>query len=92
MNKKELVEEISVKTGLTKEKAKITIDAILETIKEELADGEKVQIVGFGAFQSKRMGGRIVTNPQNLSEKISVPARNKVSFKPSKSFRDFINN
>lgn len=91
MNKAELVTQISHKTGLKREEAKRAIEATLDTIQESLANEEKVQLVGFGSFDVKHVGSRTGVNPQNPSEKINIPARNKVSFKPSKTLKEFIN-
>ena len=54
MNKAEPVNEVSAKTGLTKKETQNVIDVLTETIGDTLAKGEKVTLVGFGAFQAAR--------------------------------------
>ena len=51
MNKAQLIEEVSDKTGLTKKDVGIVPDAVIETIANSLKKGEKVTLVGFGTFQ-----------------------------------------
>lgn len=91
MNKAELITQIAHKTGLKREDSRKALEAILETITESLANQEKVQLVGFGSFDTKFVEERTGVNPQNLAEKIVIPARNKVSFKPSKTLKETIN-
>lgn len=91
MNKAELVTQISHKTGLKREDSKKALEAILETIKESLANEEKVQLVGFGSFNTKFVKERTGVNPQNPEEIINIPARYKVSFKPSKTLKETVN-
>lgn len=54
MNKAELVNEVSAKTGLIKKETHNVIDVLTETIGDTLAKGEKVTLVGFGTFQAAR--------------------------------------
>lgn len=91
MNKAELITQIANRTGLTKVDSTKALEAILETIKEKLIQKEKVQLVGFGSFDVKRVEERNGVNPQNLSEKIIIPARNKISFKSSTALKKIIN-
>lgn len=91
MNKAELVTQISHKTGLKREDSKQALEAFLETVQESLANQEKVQLVGFGSFDTKYVKERTGVNPQNPEEIINIPARYKVSFKPSKTLKEAIN-
>lgn len=91
MNKAELVTQISHKTGLKREDSKKALEAFLEAVQESLVNQEKVQLVGFGSFDTKFVAERTGVNPQNPEEKITIPARNKVSFKPSKTLKETIN-
>lgn len=91
MNKAELLREISHKTGFKRDDSRKALDAIFDTITEAMASGEKVQIMGFGSFEAKNTKERVGTNPQNPTEKIIIPARRKVSFKPSATLREAIN-
>lgn len=91
MNKAELVTQISHKTGLKREDSKKALEAFLETVTESLVNQEKVQLVGFGSFDTKYVKERTGVNPQNPEEIINIPARYKVSFKPSKTLKETIN-
>ncbi|MDU1176358.1 MAG: HU family DNA-binding protein [Peptoniphilus harei] len=91
MNKAELVTQISHKTGLKREDSKKALEAFLETVQESLVNQEKVQLVGFGSFDTKFVKERTGVNPQNPEEIINIPARYKVSFKPSKTLKETVN-
>lgn len=91
MNKEQLITSVAQKTGLTKVDSTKALEAILETIKEKLIQKEKVRLVGFGSFDVKRVEERNGVNPQNPSEKIIIPARNKISFKSSTTLKKIIN-
>lgn len=58
MNKKELITSISEKTELTKKDVELALNAFIETIEEALENGEKVQLTGFGTFQTRLQKGR----------------------------------
>lgn len=91
MNKAELITQISKKTDLEKDDSKKALDAIFKTITEAIVGGEKVQIMGFGSFEAKPTKERMGINPQNPTERIVIPARKKVSFKPSTTLKEAIN-
>lgn len=91
MNKAELVTQISHKTGLKREDSKKALEAFLETVQKSLVNQEKVQLVGFGSFDTKFVKERTGVNPQNPEEIINIPARYKVSFKPSKTLKETVN-
>ena len=64
MNKAELVSAVAEKAGLSKKDSEKAINAAFESITETLAAGEKVQLVGFGAFEVKERNARIGRNPK----------------------------
>ena len=68
MTKAELIDAVVKKTEMTKKDAGRAIDAIFETIKEELSKGEKVQLVGFGSFEVRRREARVGRNPRTMEE------------------------
>lgn len=82
MNKTDLVNEIAAKAGLNKVAAKAALDACLESIEQALANEDKVQLIGFGTFSVVEKGERTGVNPRT-KEKITLPARKVVKFKPS---------
>ena len=78
MNKTELVAAVAEKTGLT------------ETVKEEVAKNEKVQLIGFGTFEARKRNARTGKNPQS-GEAIEIPAATVPAFKAGKAFKDMVN-
>lgn len=81
MNRTDLVNEIAAKAGLNKVAAKAALDACLESIAQALANDEKVAILGFGTFTVVEKEARQGINPRT-KEKIEIPARKVVKFKP----------
>lgn len=82
MNKTDLVNEIAAKAQLNKVQAKAALDACLESISQALANEDKVALIGFGTFQVIEKDARTGINPRT-KEKIQIPARKVVKFKPS---------
>lgn len=89
MNKKELVNLISEKAETTKKEAAVVLDAVLETIKESLANGEDVKITGFGNFLVRERAARVGRNPQN-GEEIEIPATKVPAFKAGKQLKEAV--
>lgn len=82
MNKTDLVNEIAAKAQLNKNQAKAALDACLESISQALANEDKVQLIGFGTFSIVEKPERQGINPAT-KEKITIPARKAVKFKPA---------
>lgn len=82
MNKTELVNEIAAKASINKVQAKAALDAMLESIEQALANDDKVQLLGFGTFSMQEKPERTGLNPRT-KEKIVIPARKVVKFKPA---------
>ena len=74
MNKADLVNSISEKTGLTKTKSNEVVDSIVSTITESLRNGEKVTLVGFGTFTTSKKEARKGRNPKT-GETLEIPAK-----------------
>lgn len=89
MNKKEFVEELSKKTGLTKKQSANFLDNTLEIISDELVKGGEVNFIGFGKFFVRERAGHAGRNPQT-GEKIEIPASKAPVFKAGKSFKDML--
>ena len=64
MNKTELVAAVAEKTGMSKKDSEKAVNAAFDSITEALAAGEKVQLVGFGAFEVKERNARVGRNPK----------------------------
>ena len=89
MNKTELVAAVAEKSGLTKKDAERVVSATFETITAELMKGEKVQISGFGSFETKQREARVGRNP-HTKESIEIPATRAPVFKASKALKDTV--
>ena len=83
MNKGELLNAVKAKTGATAKDTEAFFVALWDSIKEELAAGGEVNLSGIGAFKVKERAERESINPRT-KEKVCVPAKKVVTFKPSK--------
>ena len=89
MNKTELVAAVAEKTGMFKKDSEKAVNAAFDSITEALAAGEKVQLVGFGAFEVKERNARVGRNPKT-KETIEIPASRVASFKVGKALKDAV--
>ena len=89
MNKTELIALTAERTGLTKKDTERVINAALDAVSAAMANGDKVQLSGFGAFDVKDREARVGRNP-HTREAIDIPATRVPVFKPSKALRDLI--
>ena len=85
--RQELAAKISEAKGITKVEATRVVDAVFETIVEELKAGEMVKIPGFGNFVVKTRKARTAVIPLT-NKKVIVPSYKTVGFKPAKSFKE----
>jgi DNA-binding protein HU-beta len=90
MNKNGLVAEVAKRTGSSKADIARAIDATMDVVRESVARGDRVSLVGFGTFERKRRNARIARNPRKPETPIVVPARDLPWFTPGKEFRDLI--
>ena len=90
MNKSQLVESIATKTGFTKKDSEKALAAVLESVEKALVKGDKVQLIGFGTFGTKKRAARTGRNPQTGAT-IKVPAPKVVSFAPSSALKAKVN-
>ena len=89
MNKTELIAAVAQKAGLTKKDAERVLCATFDTITESLVKGEKVQLSGFGIFETKEREARVGRNPRT-KEAIQIPATKTPAFKASKTLKDAV--
>ena len=89
MNKAELINAAAEKAGLSKKDTEAVITAAIDVIIDALADCEKVQLVGFGAFEVKARAERIGRNPKT-KESIKIPASKVPVFKAGKALKDAV--
>ena len=89
MNKGELIEEATGKTGLTKRETGNIVDAMTEAITDAVSREERVTLVGFGTFQVMERKARRGVNPQTR-ETIQIPAKKVAKFVPAKKLREAV--
>ena len=93
MNKTELTKDLANKTGMSKAEAKRAIDAIFSTAPREgiiasaVSKGDRVQITGFGTFESRKRKKRTGRNPQT-GEAITIPGGKYPAFVAGKSLKE----
>ena len=90
MNKSEFTVKIAEKAGITKAAAEKAVNAFTDTVTEALKDGDKVQLVGFGTFETGVRSARDGINPAT-KEKIHIPESKTPKFKAGKALKDSIN-
>ena len=89
MNKNELVAKIADQSGLSKKDAEKALAAVIDTITAALVAGDKVQLVGFGTFETKQREARTGRNPRS-GETIEIPAASLPAFKAGKALKDAV--
>ena len=87
MNKTELIASIAAKTGMNKKEAEKALCAALDTIVETLKAGDRVQLVGFGTFETRARAAREGINPRT-GKKISISAAAIPTFKAGKNLKE----
>ncbi|MBP8597861.1 MAG: HU family DNA-binding protein [Selenomonas sp.] len=90
MNKTELVAGVAEKAGLTKKDAEKAVNALFESVQQELIAGGKVQMIGFGTFEVKERAARKGRNPRT-GQDIEIPASKNPVFKAGKALKDAVN-
>nr|WP_319401293.1 HU family DNA-binding protein [uncultured Carboxylicivirga sp.] len=90
MNKSELVSAIAEASGLTKADSEKALNATTEAIKNTLAKGESIQLIGFGTFSISERSARTGRNPQTGKE-IQIAAKKVAKFKPGKALDEAVN-
>ncbi len=89
MTKAELISAVVEKSGFSKKDSEKAINAVIDSITDALANGDKVQIVGFGTFEVRERAAKEATNPRT-KEKIKVPAKKAPAFKAGKALKDAV--
>ncbi|MCD8078565.1 MAG: HU family DNA-binding protein [Lachnospiraceae bacterium] len=90
MNKDELASAVAGKTNISKEKAKEVLKAFTEVVTEEMKNGGKVQMVGFGTFEAVDREAREGRNPKT-GETMMIAASRVPKFKAGKALKDMMN-
>ena len=87
MNKTELIAAVAERTGMTKKDTEQVVTCVFDAIAAALAEGEKVQLAGFGVFEAKEREARTGRNPKT-GEAIEIPASRTPVFKARKGLKD----
>ena len=90
MNKTQLIDVIAKENSMKKKDAEAAVDAVFGAISAALADGDKVQIIGFGTFEVKAQDAREGRNPMT-GEKITIAACKRPTFSASQALKDKVN-
>ena len=90
MNKTELVAAMAEQTNLSKKDVEAALKAFIDVVAEELKQGEKVQLVGFGTFEVSERAAREGRNPQT-GETMQIKASKTPKFKAGKALKDMMN-
>lgn len=88
-NKQDLIAKVVEATGLTKKDATASVNAVFDTVKDYLAEGEKVQLIGFGNFEVRERAARQGRNPQT-GEAIEIAASKVPAFKAGKALKEAV--
>lgn len=91
MNKAELVAKIAEKSGLTKKDSELALNAFMSAVEEELVKEGKVQLVGFGTFETRQRAAREGRNPRDPEKTIKIPASKAPVFKAGKNLKEKVN-
>lgn len=91
MNKQELIAEVAAKSNLTKKDAESAVSSMIGTIEATLVKGEKVQLIGFGTFETRTRKARKGRNPRKPDEVMDIPASTAPVFKAGKALKDAVN-
>lgn len=88
-NKQDLITKVAETAELSKKQATLVVNTVFDTISESLANGEKVQIIGFGGFDVRERAERKGRNPQT-GEEITIPASKVPGFRAGKALKDAV--
>lgn len=89
MNKAELIDMVAEKADVSKKDADAVLSAVIESIMESVAGGDKVSLVGFGSFEPRDRKARDGRNPQT-GQTIKIPATTVPAFSAGKGFKELV--
>lgn len=90
MNKEELVQEVAKKAKVTQKDAGEVLAALIGAVQTAVSKGDKVTLVGFGTFESRKRAARTGRNPQTGKE-IKIAAKTVPAFSAGKKFKELVN-
>ena len=89
LNKTELVAAVAAKAELSKKDAEAAVNAVFDSVKDALAEGDKVSLIGFGTFSVKTRAARTGLNPRT-KETIEIPESKVPAFKAGSALKDAV--
>jgi nucleoid DNA-binding protein len=87
VNKDDIVRQIAIKSNLSQDQVKITLDQFINIIAETLSRGEKISIAGFGNFLISNRKERMGINPQNPTERLKIQSSSLPLFRPGPALK-----
>ena len=90
MKKTELIAAVAQQSGLSKKDAEKALNATIDTIIKAVAEGDKIQLTGFGTFEQRQRNARTGCDPRT-GNTIEIPASKVPAFKAGKGFKDIVN-
>ena len=91
MNKAELIASVAEQTGFSKKDSEQAVKTVFEVIQGALVKGEKVQLIGFGTFETRKRKARKGRNPRKPDEVMEIKASTAPVFKAGKALKDAVN-
>ena len=89
MKKTELVAAVASKANLSKKDAEAAVNAVVAAVSEALANGESVQLVGFGTFEARERSEKVCRNPRT-GESMTVAATKVPAFKAGAALKNAV--
>ena len=90
MNKTELISAVAEANNITKKVATNVVESVIATVEKALVSGDKVQLMGFGSFETRKRAARTGLNPAT-KQPIKIAASTAVVFKAGKALKDACN-
>lgn len=90
MNKAELIDAMSKETNLTKKDVESVLNSFVNQVSNALSKNDRVQLVGFGTFETRKRAARTGRNPQT-GEEIKIKAATVPAFKAGKALKEKVN-
>jgi DNA-binding protein HU-beta len=84
--KLDIVNEVVNRTGITKTKAEMAVETVFDSLKKALAEGDRIELRGFGVFNVKARKTGVGRNPRT-GEEVTIQPGRAVRFKPGKELQ-----
>jgi len=90
MNKSELIKTLAEESDIPLEEATLVVNTFVDSMRNALLDGERVEIRGFGSFKIKEYGSYAGRNPRT-GDRVEVKAKRLPFFRPGKELKEYLN-